>query len=76
MFELSSMLMELNVWGGIGVLVGAFIIYVMFEVLGDALVPAAVFAIFGYLICSWAFGGLCPGIAGAFVCFIVYILFG
>lgn len=74
MLELSPMLMELNVWGGIGVLVGAFIIYVMFEVLGDALLPAAASAIFGYLICSWAFGGLCPGIAGAIVCFIVYIL--
>ena len=43
MFELRPMLMELNVWGGIGVLVGAF-------------------------------GGLCPGIAGAIVCFIAYIL--
>ena len=74
MLELNPMLMELNVWGGIGVLVGALIVYALFEVLGDALVPAAVFALFGYLICSWAFGGLCPGIAGAIVCFIVYIL--
>jgi hypothetical protein len=74
MLELNPMLMELNVWGGIGVLVGAFIVYALFEVLGDALVPAAVFALFGYSICSWAFGGLCPGIAGAIVCFIVYIL--
>lgn len=74
MFELSPMLMELNVWGGIGVLVGGLIAYALFELLGDTFVPAAAFAIFGYLICSWAFGGLCPGIAGAIVCFIVYIL--
>jgi|LauGreDrversion2_5_1035112.scaffolds.fasta_scaffold332564_1 hypothetical protein len=76
MLELSLMLMELNVGGGLVTAALGLALIIGFLLLDDGFIPAAFCAFVGWAACTLAFGGTCPGISGAVLGLLVFLLFG
>lgn len=76
MLELSLMLMDLNVGGGLVTAALGLALIIGFLLLDDGFIPAAFCAFVGWAACTLAFGGTCPGISGAVLGLLVFLLFG
>jgi hypothetical protein len=76
MLELSFMLAELNVGDGLMVVALGLAIIIGIFLLEDEFIPAACCAFAGWAGSTVAFGGVCPGLAGAALGLIFFLLFG
>ena len=76
MLELSPILMELNVGGGLVAAALGLALIIGFLLLDDGFIPAAFCAFVGWAACTLAFGGICTGISGTVLGLLVFLLFG